>query len=127
MNSLFSYILICIMRYLSVLKEKQKRFSQEWLCSIFQGPIVTDKAYSQSASNKVYSVKVHKDANKISITQAFKQLFNINPVSVNVLVQKGKQKRRRTKAKEITIQRPNFKKAMIKLPADANFDFGLES
>lgn len=114
------------MRYLEVLKERRRHFSQEWLCNIFQGPVVTDKAYSQSSSNKIYTVQVHDDANKISIFKAFKQLFDIEPVSINILNHKGKQKRRKAGRREIMITRKSVKKAMIKLPADAKFDFGHE-
>lgn len=113
------------MRHLPLLRERQKQFSLDWLCKIFLGPVVTEKAYS-NANYKIYTVKVHSDANKVSIQQAFTTLFDIKPISINILNLKGKQKRRRIQkgAGEIMIKRPTVKKAMIRLPADAKFDFG---
>lgn len=112
------------MRHLPLLRERQKSFSLDWLCKLIIGPIVTEKAY-MNANYKIYTVSVHSDATKVSIRAAFEKLFEIKPISINILTLKGKRKNRRIKggAGQITITRPNIKKAMIKLPADAKFDF----
>lgn len=109
-------------RFNMVQKERKKKYSKDWLCKIFQGPVVTSKTHQQ-AEHKTYTVRVHEDANKISIFRAFEQLFDIKPEKINVLVTKGKQKRRRTKTREIMTKRPDVKKAMIRLSKDTKFDF----
>lgn len=109
------------MRHLPLLRERQKSFSTDWLCKIFLGPVVTEKAYKH-ADQKIYTIKVHPEATKVSIATAFKKMFDITPASINVLVLKGKQKRRKSGNKEIQVKRPNVKKAMIRIPEGVDFD-----
>lgn len=115
------------MRHLPVLKERQKTFSKSWQHSIFLGPVMTQKAFSNT-QQRVYTVKVHKDASKISIKKAFKALFDIEPSAVNTVILPGKLKRKKTKSgngyKEIKVQGPITKKAMIRIPDGVKFDFG---
>lgn len=104
-----------------------KNLSYDWMCQIFRGPVVTAKSYDRNA-DKIYTVQVHPDADKTSIMKAFVELFEIKPVSVNIIVSKGKVKQRRaSKVKSVQVKMPATKKAMIRLPADAKFDFATEA
>lgn len=115
------------MRHLPVLKERQKTFSKSWQHSIFLGPVMTQKAFNNT-QQRVYTVKVHKDASKIAIRKAFKALFDVEPASVNTVILPGKVKRKKMKAgsgyREVKVQAPVTKKAMIRIPDGVQFDFG---
>jgi large subunit ribosomal protein L23 len=58
-------------------------------------PLVTEKSTSMREKFNKYSFVVHKDANKIVIKEAIKKLFNVTPLSVNVVNVMGKKKRQR--------------------------------
>jgi large subunit ribosomal protein L23 len=73
-------------------------------------PVLSEKANSMREEGK-YVFKVHRDANKIQIKEAVAKLFNVHPVSCNVMVVGGKPKRLRS--------RPGYtatwKKAIVRL------------
>ncbi|MBI2047839.1 MAG: 50S ribosomal protein L23 [Parcubacteria group bacterium] len=54
-------------------------------------PRITEKASTQSGGNS-YTFEVARHANKIQIKQAIKEVYNVEPVKVNVISMKPKQK-----------------------------------
>jgi large subunit ribosomal protein L23 len=54
-------------------------------------PVITEKATIISAQNK-YVFQVARTANKDEICKAVKTVFNVEPVSVNIVNVRGKQK-----------------------------------
>lgn len=74
-------------------------------------PVLTEKStYLRDKLNK-YVFIVHKNADKISIKKAVKEIFNVDPISVNIVNRKGKKKRVRYKYGYT----PSIKKAIITL------------
>ena len=74
-------------------------------------PLMTEKSTMLKDAYNKYSFIVHKDANKILIKNAIKNLFNVNPISVNVINIRGKKKRVRYKFGYTS----SYKKAIITL------------
>ncbi|HBD92833.1 MAG: 50S ribosomal protein L23 [Spirochaetes bacterium GWF1_31_7] len=74
-------------------------------------PVLSEKSTAlREKSNKIVFV-VSKEANKIMIKNAVKELFDVDPVSVNVINNKGKMKRVRYKYGKTA----SFKKAIVTL------------
>lgn len=90
---------------------------------IIRRPIaLTEKASQLKADNKVI-FEVALRANKIEIKKAVEELFDVDVVEVNTLVQRGKVKRMgRGQAK-----RPNWKKAIVTLAEGDDIQFFDES
>ncbi len=114
-------------KYIKALKNEQaKRYSNHWQQSLFIGAWSTQKAYDLG-NRKVYVVQVQLDATKLAIKTSFENLFNIKPLAVNTVTLPGKtkslRKRAGSKYKTVEVNTGKIKKAMIFLPADANFDF----
>ena len=81
-------------------------------------PLITEKTTELMAEGK-YVFKVAKNANKIEIAKAVKEIFNVKVLKVNTVNVKGKTKRiGRTSGK-----RPDYKKAIVKLAAGENIEF----
>ncbi len=60
-------------------------------------PMVTEKSTNLQKEQNKYVFVVDKNADKITIAKAVKEMFNVTPVSVNVINCKGKVKRVRYK------------------------------
>ena len=60
-------------------------------------PLMTEKSTLLRDKENKYSFIVHKDANKISVGNAVKNIFKVTPVNVNIMNIKGKLKRVRAK------------------------------
>jgi len=78
--------------------------------SIIIEPIVTEKAVNLSAANK-YVFKVDKKATKSAIKKEIVKIFKVKVDDVNIINQKGKQKRRG----RILGRTASFKKAIVTL------------
>ena len=81
-------------------------------------PIVTEKTMKMSSDDNKVTFEVAKGANKSSVKQAIKEIYNINPVKVNVINQHPKLRRvgryqGMTKA---------IKKAIVTLPEGSTID-----
>lgn len=74
-------------------------------------PLVTEKASSVGIENK-YIFQVALKANKIEIAKAIQEVYEVKPISVNIIKVKGK----RTHYGRIQGKRKDWKKAIIKLP-----------
>ena len=82
---------------------------------LIKNPITTEKSVAISADNK-YVFKVARDANKIEIAKAIKELYGSLPVKVNISNLPGKiSGRGRTK------RRP-FKKAIVTFAPGTKID-----
>ena len=81
-------------------------------------PMITEKTTELMAEGK-YVFKVAKNANKIEIAKAVKEIFNVKVEKVNTVNVKGKTKRiGRTSGK-----RANYKKAIVKLAEGSTIEF----
>lgn len=74
-------------------------------------PLVTEKVSNLGALNK-YVFAVANGANKIEIAKAIKEIYGIQPTSVNIIKMLGKQAR----YGKIGGKRKDWKKAIITLP-----------
>ena len=73
-------------------------------------PVVSEKSYAGLERN-TYTFLVDERANKTEIKEAIQKIWNVQVVSVNTLMRRGKVKRRRyTKGK-----RPDEKRAIVTL------------
>jgi large subunit ribosomal protein L23 len=80
-------------------------------------PIVSEKSY-QLVEQGVYTFKVHPSASKPEISDAIRDIFNVQVVKVNTLNRKGKRKRDRRTGNYGT--RPDTKRAIVTLaPGDS--------
>ncbi len=85
--------------------------------SVLKKPVVSEKA-AQLGTEQVVVFLVHKNANRVAIKQAFKEVYGVTPTRVNVLNSRGKRVRTgRTMGK-----RSDSKKAMIYLPEGSTVD-----
>ena len=80
-------------------------------------PIISEKSTSLAELNK-YVFKVDISANKIVIKKAIKSLFNVEPININVIVSRGKEKRLRFRKGN----RSAFKKAIVTLKQGDKID-----
>lgn len=76
-------------------------------------PVLSEKTNAMREKGQ-YVFRVDPSANKIQIKEAVRRLFNVHPISCNVMVVGGKPKRQRYKAGYTS----NWKKAIIRLPKD---------
>jgi large subunit ribosomal protein L23 len=97
----------------------KKPEAQEWMYEIIRGPVVTEKSMLGSQNAQV-TFKVSMDATKPKIKKAVEALFDVNVVSVNTLIQKGKTKRFRG----FMGKRSDMKKAVVRLEDGQAIDFG---
>lgn len=73
-------------------------------------PIITERAFDEQDDNR-YTFEVARDANKIQIAQAVREVFNVHVVKVNTLNVHSKEKRSRWG----TGQTRTWKKAIVTL------------
>ncbi|HPS57149.1 MAG TPA: 50S ribosomal protein L23 [Spirochaetota bacterium] len=73
-------------------------------------PVISEKSTELMESRK-YVFQVSRDANKLMIASAMKQLFNVTPEKVNIINMRGKNRRLRFKMGK----RAAWKKAVITL------------
>jgi large subunit ribosomal protein L23 len=76
-------------------------------------PVLSEKANQMRDEGK-YVFKVVQSATKIQIKEAVRKLFNVNPISCNVMNVGGKPKRLRYRKGYTS----NWKKAIVRLPKD---------
>ncbi|MDD3711276.1 MAG: 50S ribosomal protein L23 [Patescibacteria group bacterium] len=73
-------------------------------------PMITEKATNLNAVNQ-YVFMVSIDANKIEVAKAIFEVYGVNPISVNIIKNKGKKVNRG----KISGKRKDFKKAIVTL------------
>ncbi len=74
-------------------------------------PVMTEKSTMLRNKYNKYTFIVHKNANKISVQDAIKNLFDVTPLNVNIINVRGKKKRVRYKLGYTS----SYKKAIITL------------
>ena len=77
-------------------------------------PIITEQSM-EATEEKKYVFQVAMDANKIEIKKAIEEIFGVKVEKVNTIRMDGKEKRMGVHIG----RRANWKKAMVKLPADS--------
>ncbi len=91
--------------------------------SVLIRPMVTEKMSNISAKYpSKYGFIVDIDANKIEISKAIKEKFNVEVVSVNTVRYKGKTRTQFTKKGRFTGKTPKFKKAVVTLKEGQTID-----
>ena len=75
-------------------------------------PIISEKTTELMEQHK-YVFQVARDANKLTVKKALKELFNVTPEKVNILNVRGKNRRLRFKVGK----RSAWKKAIVTLNA----------
>jgi len=76
-------------------------------------PVLSEKANSLREQGK-YVFKVDPKATKLQVMEALRRIYNVHPVSCNMMVVGGKPKRLRTRSGYTS----SYKKAIVKLPKD---------
>ncbi|MAJ82398.1 MAG: 50S ribosomal protein L23 [Legionellales bacterium] len=79
--------------------------------SVLVKPVITEKS-TNAGSDNFYTFIVSKTANKHTIKQALKKYYDVDVISINTLIMKGKVKR----FGKSMGSRSDYKKALIKLP-----------
>ena len=81
-------------------------------------PVVTEKSMKESSENNKITFIVAKDANKVSVAQAIKEIYNVKVEKVNIVNVHPKKKRvGRYEGKTNA-----FKKAIVKFPEGQSID-----
>lgn len=80
-------------------------------------PVVTEKTAYLSDRN-VITFKVAQKANRVAVRQAFRELYKVTPLSVNIINVRGKQVR----FGRLSGRRQDYKKALITLPKGTRVD-----
>jgi len=91
----------------------------ERLMQVILAPVITEKATSVGEQNQQIALRVARDATKPEIKAAVELLFKVEVESVQVLNQKGKQKR----FGRFTGRRNNVRKAYVALKPGQQLDF----
>lgn len=78
---------------------------------VINRPIITEKSMSKTAEGK-YLFAVHSRTNKIEIKKTIKEVYNVDPVSVNIIKMRGKERRWRGRVSGRTM---DWKKAIVTL------------
>ena len=60
------------------------------LYSVFKSPVITEKSNTLREKDGKYTFVVHNDANKTVIKKAMKKVFDVDAVSVNSCIRRGK-------------------------------------
>ena len=81
-------------------------------------PVLTEKSYAVIQS-KVYNFIVNKDATKIDIKNAIKEIFKVDVEKVNTMNYKASTKTMNTKAGRTKGTTASFKKAIVTLKAES--------
>jgi large subunit ribosomal protein L23 len=86
-------------------------------------PIITEKMTQMGEKLNRYGFIVDKNANKLQIKQAIKDIYGVDVTDVNTMVFAGKKKSRFSKSGVISGRSQNYKKAIITLAKGETIDF----
>ena len=95
----------------------KKKPGRERMYEILRSPVITEKATMASEHNQV-AFQVPLDATKPEIKSAVEGLFDVQVVSINTLIQKGKTKRFRGRPG----RQKDTKKAIVRLAEGQSID-----
>mgnify|MGYP000920204858 CR=1 FL=1 len=91
--------------------------------SVIIKPLITEKMTAQGEKLNRYGFVVRREANKIEIKRAIKDLYGVEVLEVNTMIYTGKNKNRYTKGGYIAGRTKAFKKAMVTLAEGEKIDF----
>lgn len=77
-------------------------------------PVMTEKSYA-GIQAKVYTFIVNKDATKIDIKNAVKEIFKVDVAKVNTMIYKPTVKTQNTKSGRTKGKTASYKKAIVTL------------
>jgi len=80
-------------------------------------PLITEKT-AHLADASVYVFRVPLTANRVAVRAAFKELYKVTPISVNIIRVHGKESR----VGRFSSRATDWKKALIALPAGSRVD-----
>ena len=86
-------------------------------------PIITEKMTALGEKLGRYGFVVDKNANKIQIKHAVKEMYGVEVEEVNTMTYAGKRKSRFTKSGVLSGKTNSFKKAIITLAKGESIDF----
>ena len=86
-------------------------------------PIITEKMTQMGEKLNRYGFIVDKNANKLQIKKAIKDIYGVDVTDVNTMLFAGKKKSRFSKSGVISGRSQNFKKAIITLAKGETIDF----
>jgi large subunit ribosomal protein L23 len=95
-----------------VKSKKVKKEDSKLAFEVLIKPLITEKVTNLVSLNK-YAFKVSNNANKVKIKRAIKALYGFEPLSVNIINERGK----RVTYGRIKGKKSNWKKAIITLKA----------
>lgn len=93
--------------------------------SVIIKPVITEKTISMSKEGK-YTFFVNLLAGKHDVADAVKKIFNVNPLTVNIIRYKNQRRRinlmnpRKGKAQKKIVK---YKKAIVQLSMDEKLDY----
>ena len=96
--------------------------SQDRLYSVLLAPIVSEKRTMICEKNEQFAFRVMQDATKTEVKAAVELLFKVQVASVQILNQKGKNKR----FGRFNGQRGNVRKAYVSLMPGQEINFAQE-
>ena len=96
--------------------------NQERLYNVLIGPIVSEKSTMIADKNEQIAFRVVLDATKTEVKAAVEMLFKVKVDSVQILNQKGKEKR----FGRFNGRRGNVRKAYVSLAAGQEINFAQE-
>jgi large subunit ribosomal protein L23 len=86
-------------------------------------PRITEKGAVISETSNAYTFDVHKDATKTLVKEAIKEMYNVEPVKVNVVVMARKKiERQRGRARKVGLK-GGGKKAFVFLKKGDQIQF----
>ena len=86
---------------------------------IIRKPLVTEKGTTLAETANQFAFEVAPDANKVEIRKAVEKLFDVEVLSVNTMLRKGKTKGLGWRS----WSRPDQKRALVKLKPGQTIDF----
>ena len=86
--------------------------------TLIKKAVITEKASDDTGKRNAYHFRVPKDASKIEIRETVERLFEVNVLSVNTMIVRGKERRRGYTAG----WKPNWKKAMVTVAEGQTID-----
>ena len=96
--------------------------NQERLYNVLIGPIVSEKSTMIADKNEQVAFRVIQDATKTEVKAAVEMLFKVKVESVQILNQKGKEKR----FGRFNGRRSNVRKAYVSLAPGQEINFAQE-
>jgi large subunit ribosomal protein L23 len=86
--------------------------------TLIKKAVITEKASDDTGKRNAYHFRVPTDASKIEIRETVERLFEVNVLSVNTMIVRGKERRRGYTAG----RKPNWKKAMVTVTEGQTID-----